>query len=60
MKKFALLLMAAGMISMVACKSAPKQEEATDETAVEKVDTAAQAETPAADTAAVDSTVNAQ
>ncbi len=39
MKRFALFLMVAGMLSMVACKSAPKQEEATEvETATEQVD----------------------
>ena len=40
MKRFALFLMVAGMLSMVACKSAPKQEEATEaEPATEQVDT---------------------
>ncbi|MGD9976422.1 MAG: hypothetical protein AB7S54_00600 [Bacteroidales bacterium] len=40
MKRFALFLMVAGMLSMVACKSAPKKEEATKtEPAVEQVDT---------------------
>ena len=38
MKKFTLFLMVVGMLSMVACKSAPKQEEAT-ETTTEQVDT---------------------
>ena len=50
MKKIALFVIAAGMISMVACKSAPKQEEATEQTQQETAqpDTAAQAaETPA-------------
>lgn len=40
MKRIALFLMVAGMLSMVACKSAPKQEEATEaEPATEQVDT---------------------
>ncbi|MGE0077710.1 MAG: hypothetical protein AB7S48_07620 [Bacteroidales bacterium] len=30
MKRIALFLMVAGMLSMVACKSAPKKEEATE------------------------------
>ena len=38
MKRIALFLMVAGMLSMVACKSAPKQEETT-EPATEQVDT---------------------
>ena len=40
MKKITLFLMVAGMLSMVACKSAPKQEEATEtQTPTEQVDT---------------------
>lgn len=40
MKKLAYFLMAAAIVSMVACKSAPKQEEATEaEPATEQVDT---------------------
>lgn len=40
MKKLSYFLMAAAMVSMFACKSAPKQEEATEaEPATEQVDT---------------------
>ncbi len=41
MKKFVFFLMVAGMLSMVACKSAPKQEEqpAQETEQVEQVDT---------------------
>ena len=40
MKKLAYFLMAVAIVSMVACKSAPKQEEATEaEPATEQVDT---------------------
>jgi len=46
MKKFVFFLMVAGMLSMVACKSAPKQEEqpAQEEQQMEQVDTAATVE----------------
>lgn len=39
MKKLSYFLMAAAMVAMVACKSAPKQEEATEETTTEQTDT---------------------
>lgn len=46
MKKFTYFLMAAAMVAMVACKSAPKQEEATEvEPATEQVDSAQVEET---------------
>lgn len=48
MKKFALFMMVAGMLSLFACKSAPetKTEDAKDTTATEQVaDTAAVADT---------------
>lgn len=53
MKRFALFLMVAGMLSMVACTSAPKKEEATEPEApeqqqVEKHDTTAQLQEEAA------------
>ncbi len=53
MKKFLFFVMVAGMLSMVACKSAPKQEEQQQQEPVqqEQVDTTATVET------AVDSTV---
>lgn len=54
MKKFVFFLMVAGMLSMVACKSAPKQEEQpvqeeqtmeqTTEQTMEQVDTTATVE----------------
>jgi len=39
MKKFVFFLMVAGMLSMVACKSAPKQEEQPAQEQTEQVDT---------------------
>jgi len=53
MKKLAYFLMAAAMVAMVACKSAPKQEEATEVEATEQVDTTQVEEVEAADTTKV-------
>lgn len=46
MKKIALFIVAAGMLSMVACKSAPKQEAAVEPVATE-AEVAAPEATPA-------------